>query len=169
MRRTFFSFLVIQYLLQHLEQVPQAVDVAVVVDLAGEDVGKVDHSDLHLGHLLRLLLTSVGLCEAVPCAVVLLALMVALHAAFLVQGVHGGEALLDVVVVLQNPFMLLQASGAGFLLRGHGKPIVDEEQGAGVKVQLALVLKPTKDALDFGDAGSDDITAEEVAIVEELT
>lgn len=151
--------------MQHLEQVPQAVDVAVVVGRAGEDVGKVDHSDLHVGHLPRLVPASVRLRVAVPCAVVLLAL----HAALLVQGVDAGEALLDVVVVLQNAFVLLQAPGAGFLLRRRGKPLVDEEERAGVKVQLALVLEPAKDALDLGDACGDNILAEEVAVVEEFT
>lgn len=124
------NLLVIQYLLQHLEQVPQAVDVAVVVDLAGEDVSKVDHSDLYFGRLgsAGLLLTGIALREeAVPRTVVLRAWMVALHAAFLVQGVHGGDALLDVVVVLQNPFVLLQAPGARFVLRGQRKALVDEE------------------------------------------
>lgn len=162
-------FLVIQYLLQHLEQVSQAIDVAVVMDLAGEDVGKVNHSDLNFRWFLCLLSTGVQLFEVVPCAVVLLALMVALHAAFLVQRVHGREALFDVVVVLQNPFVLLQAPGAGLLIRSRRTPLVDEEQRAGIKVQLGLVLKPAKDALDLGDAGSDDISAKEVAIVEELT
>lgn len=110
---------VVQNLLQHLEQVLQAVDVAMVVDLAREDVGKVDHPDLHLGQLLYsgVQLVGVGLREeAVPSAVVLRAGVVALHAGFLVQGVHCGEALLDVVVVLQNPIVLLQAPGAGFVL-----------------------------------------------------
>lgn len=49
-------------LLQHLEQVFQAVDVALVLALAGEDVSKVNHPHLHFaGPLLWLRLTPASL------------------------------------------------------------------------------------------------------------
>lgn len=173
----------LQNLMQDLQQVLQAVDVTLVRNVTREDMCKVNHLYLHVTDrflsrfalaLLPVLFQScqaavaVGLLRGAPNAIVLFGLVVAPAAAFLVQGVHGGEALIDVVVLLTGlgcdralPQGLRDETGSADAL-------VDEEQRACIKVEPTLALKPLKDLLDFEDAGSDGVFAENVAVVEEL-
>lgn len=89
-------------------------------------------------------------------------------AAFLVQGVHGGQALIDVVVLLTGPGCDLALSKRLRTGAGHADALVHKQQRACIKVKPTLALKPLKDLLDFEDAGSDGVFAENITVVEEL-
>lgn len=89
-------------------------------------------------------------------------------AAFLVQGVHGGEALIDVVVLLTGLGCDLALSYGLRTEAGRTDALIHKEQRACIKVELTLALKPLKDLLDFEDAGSDGVIAENITVVEEL-
>lgn len=86
-------------------------------------------------------------------------------ASFLVQGEHSGKAPSDVIV-------LLAGLGCVTGVRAHDirqtRTLVHEEQRAGVKAELTLTLEPLQDLLDFEDAAGNGISAENVAVVEEL-